>query len=100
MRSHLRQRLRLPLFGPSEGSVNAPQGLREFTFSPDVGQESGFHASARTAENVATIKAFGRGWLFVESARLTPVRRGERAAFEAMAFCGSPAGTAPPSRLK
>ena len=74
--------------GPNEGSVNAPQELREFIFSPGVGREiqgPGANASP-TEEDVRQVAAFGRGWLFVESYQLTPPRRGERAAFETLRF--------------
>jgi hypothetical protein len=72
--------------GPNEGSVNAPQELREFIFSPAVGREIEYNGSATTAEDVEKVRAFGRGWFFIESFRLTPARRGERAAFESMTF--------------
>lgn len=83
--------------GPNDGSVNAPQELREFIFSPAVGRDVEYNGSATTAEDVAKVQAFGRGWLFVESFRLTPPRRGERAAFESMTFSACltwPANTA------
>jgi hypothetical protein len=72
--------------GPNDGSVNAPQELREFIFSPAVGREVEYNGSATTAEGVEKVRAFGRGWFFLESYRLTPPRRGERAAFETMTF--------------
>ena len=71
--------------GPNDGSVNAPQKLREFTFSPAVGREIDCSGTA-TAEDVENVRSFGRGWLFIESFRLTPPRRGERAAFETITF--------------
>jgi hypothetical protein len=81
--------------GPNEGSVNAPQELREFIFSPAVGRELEYNGSATRVEDVEKVRSFGRGWLFIESFRLTPPRRGERAAFESMTFSAcltSPAG--------
>ena len=74
--------------GPNDGSVNAPQNLREFTFSPRVGRDiQGPAANAGpTSEEVRQVAAFGRGWLFVESYELTPPRGGERAAFETLRF--------------
>lgn len=72
--------------GPNDGSVNAPQQLRDFIFSPAVGREIDYDGSATRAEDVAKVQAFGRGWIFVETWRLTPARRGERAAFETMTF--------------
>lgn len=72
--------------GPNDGSVNAPQELREFIFSPAVGREIEYRGSGTTAEDVERVRGFGRGWLFIESYRLTPPQRGERAAFETMRF--------------
>ena len=74
--------------GPNDGTVNAPQELREFIFSPRVNRDiQGKNATASpTSEEVRAVQAFGRGWLFVESYRLTPARRGERAAFEELRF--------------
>jgi hypothetical protein len=82
--------------GPNEGSVNAPQELREFIFSPAVGREIEYHGSGTTPEDVEKVRAFGRGWLFIESYQLTPPRRGERAVFQAITFSACltwPAGT-------
>lgn len=72
--------------GPNDGSVNAGQQLREFIFSPAVGRDGEYGGSATTPDDVARVQAFGRGWLLIESFRLTPARRGERAALEAMTF--------------
>jgi hypothetical protein len=72
--------------GPNDGSVNAPQELREFIFSPALGLELEYHGSATTAEDVEKVRRFGRGWFFIESYRLTAPRRGERAAFESLTF--------------
>jgi hypothetical protein len=72
--------------GPNDGSVNAPQELRDFIFSPAVGRGIEYSGSATTEEEVAQIRSFGRGWLFIESYRLTPLRKGERAAFESLRF--------------
>lgn len=74
--------------GPNDGSVNAPQALREFIFSPQVGRGIEYHGSATTAADVAKVRAFGRGWLHIHAYRLTPPRKGERAAFESLAFSG------------
>ena len=70
--------------GPNDGSINAPQELREFIFSPQVGREiQGTQAtSSPTTEEVERVQAFGRGWLRVDEYQLTPPRRGERASFE------------------
>jgi hypothetical protein len=72
--------------GPNDGSVNAPQELREFIFSPEVGGSIEYGGSATSAEDVARVRSFGRGWLFVERYTLSPPRRGERAAFESLKF--------------
>lgn len=74
--------------GPNRGSVNAPQKLREFIFSPQVGQDiQGPTATAApTAEDVAAVRSFGRGWMFIESYELTPPRKGELAAFQFLTF--------------
>jgi hypothetical protein len=81
--------------GPNDGSVNAPQELREFVFSPEVGQSIDYDGSATSSENVAKVRSFGRGWLFITRYTLTAPRQGERAAFESLAFTAcltSPAG--------
>ena len=72
--------------GPSDGSVNAPQHLREFIFSPAVGRGIEYHGSGTSPDDVAKVRAFGRGWLFIEKYTLTPPSRGTRAAFETMTF--------------
>ena len=72
--------------GPNDGSVNAPQELRDFIFSPAVGRELEYNGSATPADDVEKVRSFGRGWLFIESYGLTPPRRGERAAFETITF--------------
>ena len=72
--------------GPNDGSVNAPQELRAFIFSPVVGREVEYNGSATSAEDVEKVRSFGRGWFYIESYRLTSPRRGERAAFESITF--------------
>jgi hypothetical protein len=72
--------------GPNDGSVNAPQELRAFIFSPVVGREIEYNGSGTPADDVEKVRSFGRGWLFIESYRLTPPHRGERAAFESITF--------------
>ncbi|MGH9372687.1 MAG: hypothetical protein ACRD15_14265, partial [Vicinamibacterales bacterium] len=62
------------------------QELREFIFSPQVGRGIEFNGSRTTPEDVEKVRAFGRGWLFIETYTLTPPRRGERAAFETITF--------------
>ncbi|MEO7193089.1 MAG: hypothetical protein ABI051_18750 [Vicinamibacterales bacterium] len=72
--------------GPNDGSVNAPGPLREFIFSPLVGREIEYAGSATTAADVERVRSFGRGWLFTESYRLSPVGSGGRADIEALTF--------------
>jgi hypothetical protein len=72
--------------GPNEGSINAPQELREFIFSPEVGREIDYNGSGTSPGDVEKVRAYGRGWLFIEKYRLTPPARGTRAAFETMTF--------------
>jgi len=72
--------------GPNDGSVNAPQELREFIFSPEVGRGIEYNGSGTSSEDVEKVRAFGRGWLFIEKYTLTPTSPGTRAAFETMTF--------------
>ena len=72
--------------GPNDGSVNAPQELREFIFSPEVGVSLGYNGSATSVEDVEKVRSLGRGWLFIESYTLSPPREGEKAAFESLVF--------------
>jgi hypothetical protein len=71
---------------PNDRTVNAPQELREFIFSPEVGRGIEYTGCATTREEVERVRAFGRGGLFIESYELTPPRRGERASFETLTF--------------
>ena len=70
----------------NDGTVNAPGHLREFIFSPVVGREIERSGSAATSADVEKVRAFGRGWLFLESYRLTSARKGERAGFDSLTF--------------
>lgn len=72
--------------GPNDGSVNQPQRLRNFIFSPEVGRSIFYRGSATTVEEINAINAFGRGWLYLDSYTLTPPAEDERAAFEAINF--------------
>lgn len=72
--------------GPNDGSVNAPAELREFIFSPSVGRGIEYNGSATTSDDVEKVRSFGRGWLHIASYQLTPLKRGERAAFESLTF--------------
>lgn len=88
---------------PNDGSVNAPQEMREFIFSPLVGRGIEYNGSATTSEDVANVGSFGRGWLRIEDFRLTPPRQGERAAFEWLKFTACltwPANYRPPATLR
>lgn len=72
--------------GPNDGSVNAPQKLREFIFSPAVGKGIEYNGSATSADDLEKVRAFGRGWLFIEKYALTAASRSGRAAFDTMTF--------------
>ena len=72
--------------GPNDGSVNAPQEIRDFIFSPEVGRGIEYNGSATTSEDVARVRAFGRGWLRLDHYELSPPRRGERATIESLTF--------------
>ncbi len=74
--------------GPNDGSVNAPQGEREFIFSPEVGraiQGPTARWSVSTGE-VERVSSFGRGVLHIEHLLLSPVKRGDRAKILEMDF--------------
>src|SRR5262245_55824816 len=47
--------------GPNNGSVNAPQQLREFIFSPEVGRGLEYNGSGTRPEDAEKVRAFGRG---------------------------------------
>ena len=70
--------------GPNDGSVNEPQEMRHFIFSPEVGRTLHYNGSVTTSEDVEAVQSFGRGWLFLDSYTLTPFAVGERASFEAI----------------
>jgi hypothetical protein len=80
---HLRNRANT---GPNDGTVNAPGRLREFIFSPEVGRGIEYQGSRTTEADVERVSAFGRGWLFLDSYRLSPPRRGEQASFATVRF--------------
>jgi len=46
--------------GSNEGNVNAPQELREFIFSPEVGRGIEYNGSGTSPEDVEKVRAFGR----------------------------------------
>ena len=74
--------------GSNDGSVNAPQGEREFIFSPEVGR-SIQGPTARwsvSTEEVERVSSFGRGVLHIEHLLISPVKRGDRAKILEMDF--------------
>jgi len=71
---------------PNDGSVNAPQELREFYFSPEVGRTLHYEGSATSAGVVDDVRSFGRGELTLAEYRLTPFVEGERASFVEILF--------------
>jgi hypothetical protein len=71
---------------PNDGSVNAPGELREFIFSPAVGREIVYSGSGTRTEDVEKVRAFGRGWLYLDSYRLSPPARAARASFDSISY--------------
>ena len=65
--------------GANEGSVNAPQRFRDFTFSPEVGRTLGVAPSGPTAAEVERVAATGRGELEILDYGLAGLEPGERA---------------------
>jgi len=75
--------------GPNKGDVNAPQEVRDFIFSPEVGRSIRSPAAGSaevTDEDVERARQRGRGVLEVESLDLTPPAKGERAGIRSMRF--------------
>ena len=74
--------------GPNEGSVNAPQGVREFVFSPEVGQSiDGPKATAQpTAEEMKRVFEFGSGELRILDYSLSDLEPGKRARMVRLKF--------------
>jgi hypothetical protein len=60
--------------------------LRDFIFSPEVGRGIEYEGSATSEADVERVKAFGRGWLHIDSYRLTPPHKGEQSAFQWLRF--------------
>ena len=71
---------------PNDGSVNAPQEIRDFIFSPEVGRGIEYNGGATSERDVAKVESFGRGWLRLDQYELSPPRRGERATMESVRF--------------
>ncbi len=74
--------------GSNDGSVNAPQGEREFIFSSEVGRSIAGPAahSQPTPEEVECVRSFGRGALYIDQLKLSPPERGHRATILEMRF--------------
>jgi len=74
--------------GPNQGEVNAPQRLRLFVFSPEVGRTIGV-GGRPTPEEVERVSAFGRGALEIGDLEISPPTnpgRPETAAIEQLRF--------------
>ncbi len=71
---------------PNDGSVNAPQSVREFIFSPEVGRTIEYQGSATPDSVVAMVAGSGWGRLEIGEYELTPPLEGGRAAFVWMRF--------------
>jgi len=77
--------------GPNEigeTNVNAPQEVRDFTFSPEVGRsiDGPGSNSQPTSDDVERVRQFGRGKLTILDYRLKDLGLGRRASFERMKF--------------
>jgi hypothetical protein len=72
--------------GPNTGSLNVPQHQRDFIFSPEVGRTINFNGADVTIDDIDAIRAYGRGWLYLDAFTLTPVKEGAQAAFESISF--------------
>jgi hypothetical protein len=74
--------------GPNDGTVNAPQYVRDFIFSPEVGKviqgpSDTDQPSSRDIEHVA---GFGQGVLTIEKLMLSLPRKGGQAEILEMSF--------------
>jgi beta-lactamase regulating signal transducer with metallopeptidase domain len=65
-------------------NANAPSAMREFIFSPRVRANTDY--SAVSAETVATIRDFGRGWLYVSHYELRSDQEGKSVSLERIRF--------------
>lgn len=72
--------------GPNEGDVNAPQSVREFIFSPEVGRSLEYEGGATPASTVEAVAAFGQGRLTILEYELSPPEEGTRARFRSLRF--------------
>ena len=86
--------------GPNDGSVNQPQEVREFVFSPEVGRSIDgpptlgqrvlrllhFRPGSLTQEDIDRVRSFGQGALHIEHLKLSPIERGAPARILEMSF--------------
>lgn len=72
--------------GPNDGSVNAPQDLREFIFSPEVGRTLQYAGSGTRPETVEEVARFGKGWLKLTDYALTTPTPNQKAGFTWITF--------------
>jgi hypothetical protein len=75
--------------GPNQGDVNAPQEVREFIFSPEVGRsirDPAEGTAAITDDDVERAGRRGRGVLEVLDLDLTPPAKNARAGIRSMRF--------------
>jgi len=75
--------------GPNKGDVNAPQEVRDFIFSPEVGTtiqgpEKG--TASITVEDVERVTNRGRGVLEIQEMTLTPAAKDQQAGITSMRF--------------
>lgn len=66
----------------NDGSVNAPQRLRQFQFAPSIEGTGGF----KPPRGGAAVDADGHGWLFVEDMQLADLERGRQARLTRLRF--------------
>jgi hypothetical protein len=72
--------------GPNEGSVNAPQELRLFIFSPALEGTGGFKPSGDGLDREAVNQAEGRGWLRVVDHGLADLAPSQQARMVYLSF--------------
>lgn len=66
----------------NDGSVNAPQHLRQFQFAPSIEGTGGF----RPPRGDAPVEAEGQGWLFIEEMELADLEPGRQARIARLRF--------------
>ena len=67
--------------GPNDGSINAPQAVRQFIFSPEVGRTLDYAGSGTTRGTVEAVARFGRGTVWIGDYTLSPPLIGQKASF-------------------